>query len=197
MILTRQCDRQGPQEGLWLMRARDGKLVRRIAGRRVSTVDWSPNGRRLVFATQSYQSLGGNLYVVSRDGTKRRTLMHRERIADTHPAWSPNGRRIAWISVSSATAPATSASTSWRASWSIRPSGRGPRAHPTAPGPARGRNIPPSARADLAAPLIPDPNHPTGLGASISCGRAQRGCRNAKRRTRGRAARALPFRSAS
>jgi hypothetical protein len=89
--------------GLWLIRARDGEPVRRIAGARALAPSWAPDGRRLVFATSyddSYRGLeGGNLYVVSRDGKRRRTLVHRENVAETQPTWSPNGRWVAWVSI--------------------------------------------------------------------------------------------------
>jgi Tol biopolymer transport system component len=88
--------------GIWLIRARDGKLVRRIA-KHGGWVDWSPDGRRLVYGT-SYgragtRAAGGNLYVVGRDGRKVRQLVHREAIAETQPTWSPDGRSVAWVSL--------------------------------------------------------------------------------------------------
>ena len=91
--------------GLWLIRARDGKAVRRLAGTRATDVDWSPDGRWLAFRTVYLQreieggASGGNIYVVSRDGERRRTLVHREDIAETEPTWSPNGRWIVWVSL--------------------------------------------------------------------------------------------------
>ena len=98
-------DRPPVKSGLWLMRARDGKLVRRIAGARAVRYDWAPDGRRLVYSTLYQQreveggASGGNLYVVSRDGTRRRTLVHREDIAEWYPTWSPDGRWVAWVSL--------------------------------------------------------------------------------------------------
>jgi len=98
--------RQGDAPGLWLIRASDGEPVRRIAGPRAGEPDWSPDGRKIVFATSHEQprygergARGGNIYVVSRDGERRRTLVHREKIAESQPTWSPNGRWIAWVSI--------------------------------------------------------------------------------------------------
>jgi Tol biopolymer transport system component len=116
------------EPGLWLIRARDGTPVRRIAGSRAFEPDWSPDGRRIVFRTaydRTYRrTLGGNLYVVSRDGQRRRTLVHRENIAETAPTWSPNGRWIAWVSVKLCCGDETETVT--QALWRVRAKGGEP-----------------------------------------------------------------------
>jgi Tol biopolymer transport system component len=89
--------------GIWLMRARDGKLVRRLA-KHGGWVDWSPDGRRLVYGTRYRQkggggASGGNLYVVDRRGGRSRVLVHREDVAETEPTWSPDGRWVAFVSM--------------------------------------------------------------------------------------------------
>jgi dipeptidyl aminopeptidase/acylaminoacyl peptidase len=91
--------------GIWIVRASDGRLVRRVA-RRGEWVDWSPDGRRLVYGTAYRQAdeleggaSGGNLYVVDREGRRTRTLVRRRGVADTEPAWSPDGRSIAFVSL--------------------------------------------------------------------------------------------------
>ncbi|MDQ3740764.1 MAG: hypothetical protein M3389_07445 [Actinomycetota bacterium] len=93
--------------GIWLVDARTGRLVRRLVrsdgGSTPSDVDWSPDGRRLLFRTHYQQdeikggASGGNVYVIRADGRGRRRLVHRERFAETQPRWSPDGRWVAWI----------------------------------------------------------------------------------------------------
>ena len=95
-----------PRPGIWLLDARTGKLVRRVVAGDTSTpaeVDWSPDGRLLLFRT-SYQqeeikggASGGNIWVVRPDGRGRRRLVHRPRYAETFPRFSPDARWIAWI----------------------------------------------------------------------------------------------------
>jgi Tol biopolymer transport system component len=90
--------------GLWLMSARTGKLIRRIA-REGYEVDWSPDSRRLAYRTTYEQNeteggaSGGNLWVVRASGKGARRLVHRRRLAEIVPTWSPDGRWIAWISL--------------------------------------------------------------------------------------------------
>jgi len=104
-LIAVNASRGGLRTGLWLIRASNGKPVRRIAGTRAFDPDWSPDGRRIVFRTLYRQreikggASGGNLYVIDRSGKNRRRLVQREDIAETQPTWSPNGRWIAWVSL--------------------------------------------------------------------------------------------------
>jgi TolB protein len=100
---------QGPLRGtgLWIIDARTGKPLRRIAKGGLwgaFNADWSPDGRRLVFNTDYQQdevkggASGGNIYVARADGKgKPRRILHRKRLADTDPTWAPDGRSIAWV----------------------------------------------------------------------------------------------------
>jgi dipeptidyl aminopeptidase/acylaminoacyl peptidase len=90
-------------EGIWLMSARTGRLVRRIANGGYD-VDWSPDSRQLVYRTEYFQygtegATGGDIWIVSADGQDSRSVISRHRRAETSPAWSPDGRSIAWISL--------------------------------------------------------------------------------------------------
>ena len=128
--------------GIWLMRAKDGKLVRQLTRDKAlwsgsayrTDVDWSPDGKNIVYRT-SYQlremeggASGGNIYVVSRDGRHRRTLVHRHDIAESQPVWSPDGRWIAWVSLEFAGEGWTSWDFQVRPSlWIVRSGGGTPR----------------------------------------------------------------------
>lgn len=84
--------------GIWLMSARDGRLVRQLS-RYGEDVDWSPDSRRLVFAEAGGDSgSGGDLYSVRTAGGGLRRLT-RGRLNDAAPAWSPNGKWIAWVRI--------------------------------------------------------------------------------------------------
>jgi dipeptidyl aminopeptidase/acylaminoacyl peptidase len=92
------------RRGIWLSRAADGRLVRRIAGPHAHEIDWAPDGRSLVYRTgwsreEDTHAAGGNLYRVGRDGRDVRQLVHRKRMAEVSPSWSPDGRWIAWVSL--------------------------------------------------------------------------------------------------
>ena len=90
--------------GIWLMSARTGKLIRRVA-REGYEIDWSPDSRRLAYRTNYAQdelkggASGGNIWVVPASGKRARRVVHRPRVAETVPTWSPDGRWLAWISL--------------------------------------------------------------------------------------------------
>ena len=67
--------------------------------------DWSPDGRKLVFAKRLERSgapcrpagrCNDEIYVINADGTGLRRLT-RNAVPDGHPVWSPDGRRIAFL----------------------------------------------------------------------------------------------------
>jgi dipeptidyl aminopeptidase/acylaminoacyl peptidase len=101
-VVVNQYDRTKLKPGIWLIRAGTGRLVRRVA-KQGAWVDWSPDGRKLVYGTfygrSGGRATGGNLYVVGRNGRKARELVHRDAIAEANPAWSPDGRWISWVSL--------------------------------------------------------------------------------------------------
>jgi Tol biopolymer transport system component len=67
--------------------------------------DWSPDGRKFVFAKRVARSgapcrpagrCNDEIYVINADGTGLRRLT-RNAVPDGHPVWSPDGRRIAFL----------------------------------------------------------------------------------------------------
>lgn len=85
--------------GTWLMSARTGRNLRRITRRAAASLDWAPDGRRIVYAAN--RGTGGNvdLYVARADGTGSRRLTSTALRRELEPVWSPNGRRIAYVRV--------------------------------------------------------------------------------------------------
>ena len=77
--------------------AADGTARRRLATGAGETwgVDWSPDGRRLVY--ENRQGRFTSLYVIAADGTGRHRIAAAPAAA---PAWSPDGRWIAYVGYS-------------------------------------------------------------------------------------------------
>jgi hypothetical protein len=91
-------------EGVWLLDATTGKLIRRVA-KNGHEIDWAPDGRRLVYRTTYEEhapgggTAGGDIFTVRVDGRGRNPLVRRKGVADTVPVWSPDGRWITWASL--------------------------------------------------------------------------------------------------
>jgi Tol biopolymer transport system component len=92
-------------DGGIVLRARDGRLVRRIHVRATSDLSWSPGGRWIAYLSERCESDGGrdlgplcaDLWLVRPDGRVRRRLV----VADVYTAdyiaqysWAPDGRSI-------------------------------------------------------------------------------------------------------
>jgi Tol biopolymer transport system component len=111
------------RKGIWIMNARTGKRVRRVASQDFMPLDWSPDGRRLLCFRYTRKSVGDDydtdLFVVPANGRRSpRRLIRTPRRAEIHAAWSPNGRRVVFAA---RTAPAPSF---WQVSiWSVRKDG--------------------------------------------------------------------------
>jgi tol-pal system beta propeller repeat protein TolB len=58
---------------------------------------WSPDGRRLAFATTRNQRL--EIFTMTADGTEQRTLVSMPGASVLDPRWSPDGSRVAFVQV--------------------------------------------------------------------------------------------------
>jgi TolB protein len=58
---------------------------------------WSPDGRKIVFASTRDGAAASAIYVMDADGTNAKRLTH-EALPDTVPTWSPDGKRIVFRS---------------------------------------------------------------------------------------------------
>jgi Tol biopolymer transport system component len=100
--LAYSCQLQGGRSGIFVIDA-DGsnRISVRTGVPNAVEPTWSPDGRRIAFATAPVTGSGANgttsqVFVVDLDGTHR-TLIARYATA---PAWSPNGRTIAFWELS-------------------------------------------------------------------------------------------------
>jgi TolB protein len=86
----------GPTEDIHVSNV-DGSGHRVVAAHPSRDADpaWSPDGRRLAFATE--RDGNGEIYVVDADGSGAVRLTD-DPSADSHPTWSPDGTRIAFAS---------------------------------------------------------------------------------------------------
>jgi Tol biopolymer transport system component len=83
--------------GTWLMSGATGKRIRRL-GPAAGSLDWAPNGRRLLYS-DARSSIGANtdLYSVRVDGRGRRQLTTTRRRGESGAVFSPDGRRVAFV----------------------------------------------------------------------------------------------------
>jgi Tol biopolymer transport system component len=73
----------------------DGTDLAAIPGGFSHYISWSPDGRRIAFATPPESGVFNEIYVMNADGTGLRRLTFHEGTDET-PSWSPDGARIVW-----------------------------------------------------------------------------------------------------
>jgi dipeptidyl aminopeptidase/acylaminoacyl peptidase len=102
----------------WLMSAATGKPLRRLSQRTAMSIDWSPDGERIVFTSlrRVFPYLG-DVYVVRASGTGLRRLTSTPDVSETDAVWSPDGRRIAFVRE------VTRGARMAQAIWAMRPDG--------------------------------------------------------------------------
>jgi Tol biopolymer transport system component len=95
--LTTQQGKPAAKTGTWLMSARTGKRIRRV-GPTASTLDWSPDGTRILYSPAACcADVKTDLFVARADGGGTRRIARTSRRGEYGAVWSPDGRRIAFL----------------------------------------------------------------------------------------------------
>ena len=80
-----------------LISASTARPIRRLWRGSARSIDWSPDGHRLVFTGTPTVAGKPDVYVVRADGTGLRRLTSTAKASETDAVWSPDGRRIAFV----------------------------------------------------------------------------------------------------
>jgi WD40 repeat protein len=109
---------QGPGAELWVAPLDGSQGVRivpaaTVSGESYDSPVWSPDGRRIAFATYVADNTTGEarrtaIDVVAADGSDRRRLSSRPGLVDDGMSWSPDGRSLAYIGLPDGPAEPTS-----------------------------------------------------------------------------------------
>jgi Tol biopolymer transport system component len=94
-IAFRSLSRGAFAGAFWAMNARTGKRIRWLAPD-VGGVDWSPDGRRLVYSATG-PAFNRDLFVVRADGHRKPRRLTRRNDHEDRAVWSPDGRQVAFV----------------------------------------------------------------------------------------------------
>ena len=72
------------------------RVVRARCGETFIRAEWSPDGKRIAFASDRLEN-DWELYAMREDGSGRRQLTRNCERHEREPAWSPDGRRVAFV----------------------------------------------------------------------------------------------------
>jgi hypothetical protein len=90
-------DSDPTRDGVYTIRSSDGQGLRQLVSLPDTSQvlgDFSPNGRRIVFAAFDNSDDGTGLYVAETDGHHTKQILPTGAVAGSGGSWSPNGNRI-------------------------------------------------------------------------------------------------------
>ena len=94
LIVSRRINTVGEKSGLYLVDIKTAAITK-ISNIRMSNVDWSPDGKEIIFVNTKHWLEEHNLWIMNADGTDARPwIIERRNMLPGRPRWSPNGQHI-------------------------------------------------------------------------------------------------------
>ena len=102
LLVSSMPNTSGPMLGLHVIDIESGD-IQKISRHEIYGVDWSPNGKEIVYANDDISLTEDNIWIMNADGTNARPLIPpiiRKRTMDRrNPRWSPDGQQILHIEI--------------------------------------------------------------------------------------------------